>query len=89
MLGPAAGSVTVDACESRASEANGFGEQPPGEGEVGWSGKGPPPALPQSSVTQAEGSPACLVFSGGGAVSFDRRHTSSGPQLPSMDPVTL
>lgn len=81
MLGPAAGSVTVDACESRASEANGFGEQ--------LERQGSPPALPQSSVTQAEGSPACLVFSGGGAVSFDRRHTSSGPQLPSMDPVTL
>lgn len=48
MLGPAAGSVTVDACESRASEANGFGEQPPGEGEVGWSGKGLPLPFPRA-----------------------------------------
>lgn len=48
MLGPVAGSVTVDACESRASEANGFGEQPPGEGEVGWSGKGPPLPFPRA-----------------------------------------
>lgn len=88
MLSPAAGSVTVDDYESEARVANGFGEPPPGEGEVGWSGRCPPsPEL--SDIGRGDPRRARLVFSGRGTVSVDRRHASSSPLLPSMDPVTL